>query len=74
MQVTRYPTFILTDYSNEMQHVNLGTHKSEEEAARAYDAALSQLQGDSRPLNFPSSGVVRPSISMVSGTNCLLTY
>ena len=36
-----------------MQHVSLGTHETEEDAARAYDLELAKLPGDARPLNFP---------------------
>ena len=35
------------------QHVSLGTHETEEDAARAYDSQLAKLPGDARPLNFP---------------------
>ena len=36
-----------------LQHVSLGTHETEEDAARAYDLELVKLPGDGRPLNFP---------------------
>ena len=44
-----------------MQHVSLGTHETEEEAARAYDLELAKLPGDSRPLNFPQEHVRAPA-------------
>ena len=36
-----------------VQHISLGTHETEAGAARAYDAELAKLPGDTRPLNFP---------------------